>query len=453
MPKQLELVHVPHNHPVDVACFSGAFRAGKTQAGVQLGLLLAYIYPGSRGLVGAAENTLLEDTTYQKYKELTPREWLPPKDRHHENWSGCPDELIFHWGDGLPPSEIWFRHLKDPERLKSTSFSWVHIEEASQVSRNTFNMLIGRLDYDFQVRYPEIPKRYRMFLTTNPEENLGWLYETFWTGDATAGLEVTPYFRLIRTKTSENYKLLERQPDFVDRLLNVYDKDYADVYLEGIPGALSRGGRPYNKFSRDYNLRPVEYNKEKDLIITLDFNVEPGVAAIIQEYGDDAYQIDEIFIERDSTTELICREFNRRYNQHEHLVRVFGDSTGGARSSATGRRTNWVIVQEVLSEVFHGRVSIEYVQNPLEIDRVNAVNARLLNAKGETHYFINPKCKMTIRDLERVRYKPGTMIIEKDTRDPDKRMLTHISDAVGYYIWARWPIKRTQQSKTVRRFA
>ena len=40
--------------------------------------------------------------------------------------------------------------------------------------------------------------------------------------------------------------------------------------------------------------------------------------------------------------------------------------------------------------------------NPGVRDRINLVNGRLLNAAGERHLFIDPKCKELILDFERV---------------------------------------------------
>jgi hypothetical protein len=69
-------------------------------------------------------------------------------------------------------------------------------------------------------------------------------------------------------------------------------------------------------------------------------------------------------------------------------------------------------------------------QNPLVRDRINAVNAQLRNALQQHHLFIDPCCEHLIEDLERVTWKPGTAIPDPGT----DRMLTHISDALGYFI-------------------
>ena len=77
------------------------------------------------------------------------------------------------------------------------------------------------------------------------------------------------------------------------------------------------------------------------------------------------------------------------------------------------------------------RASFHYkTSNPGVKDRVAAVNSLLKSTSGEIRLFIDPKCKHLMKDLERVVWKPGTALLEKD-KDPE---LTHISDALGYLV-------------------
>jgi len=48
---------------------------------------------------------------------------------------------------------------------------------------------------------------------------------------------------------------------------------------------------------------------------------------------------------------------------------------------------------------------------------------------------IDPKCKTLIQDLEKVTNKQGTRDIDKSNK-----LLTHSSDALGYYISFEHPI-------------
>ena len=69
--------------------------------------------------------------------------------------------------------------------------------------------------------------------------------------------------------------------------------------------------------------------------------------------------------------------------------------------------------------------------NPPVRERVNAVNAKLRNAAGETRLFVDPKCKELIADFEQVSYLDDSTKIDKEK---DRRR-THLSDALGYWIW------------------
>ena len=67
-------------------------------------------------------------------------------------------------------------------------------------------------------------------------------------------------------------------------------------------------------------------------------------------------------------------------------------------------------------------------------DRINAVNAKLQNANGEIGLTVDYKCKHTVNSLERLVYKEGTNIVDKDTG------YDHMADAVGYLIDFLFPI-------------
>jgi hypothetical protein len=77
------------------------------------------------------------------------------------------------------------------------------------------------------------------------------------------------------------------------------------------------------------------------------------------------------------------------------------------------------------------QASFHYMtSNPGVKSRVAAVNSLLKSTSGENRLFIDARCKHLLKDLERVVWKRGTALIEKD-KDPE---LTHISDALGYLV-------------------
>ena len=90
--------------------------------------------------------------------------------------------------------------------------------------------------------------------------------------------------------------------------------------------------------------------------------------------------------------------------------------------------------------------------NPAIRDRVNCVNARLLNQAGQTRLRIDPKCKQLILDLERVQWKVdanGNALNDVDKSNPAR---THTSDALGYMIAQRFPMRSTAGFRSERLF-
>ena len=80
--------------------------------------------------------------------------------------------------------------------------------------------------------------------------------------------------------------------------------------------------------------------------------------------------------------------------------------------------------------------------NPAVRDRVNCVNAKLLNQAGQMRVIIDPKCKQLIQDLERVHWKAdthGNPLNEIDKSDPAR---THVSDALGYMLAREFSMNR-----------
>ena len=74
------------------------------------------------------------------------------------------------------------------------------------------------------------------------------------------------------------------------------------------------------------------------------------------------------------------------------------------------------------------------------VDRYNTVNSMLCNANGVRRLLISPKCRHLIKALDGLVYKEGT-----NFSDPTSN-LDHITDALGYLIMGRFPMKRNTWS-------
>lgn len=232
-------------------------------------------------------------------------------------------------------------------------------------------------------------------------------------------------FLLIKAKTYNNKFL---PADYVDNLYKQYSADLVSQYIEGEFINLTQG-KVYKSFDREKNCVVKEYDKFLPLILCVDFNVSPMKWVLVQHYMGRDYVIDEV-VGHNTTTLEMAQEVARRYGSKK-LYLIYGDYYGNSRDTRT-ITTDYEIIKQILpnSELF-------VKPNPPVVDRINAVNSRLCNAKGERNLFIHPKCQELITDLEQVVWDENKREIDKKSNSD----LTHASDALGYYIEFNYGLK------------
>lgn len=207
-------------------------------------------------------------------------------------------------------------------------------------------------------------------------------------------------------------------------------------------------GRAYYTFT-DEHKQSLSYNPTGDLAFCFDFNVEPGVAVVCQEQhlpngeiGTGA--IGEVYIPMNSNTEAVCRRLVHDWGDHGGRVFLYGDATGGARGTAKVAGSDWDIVERMLHSHYGAHRVFNRVPkaNPRERSRLNAVNSRTRASDGTVRFMVDARaCPYLIKDLDGVRLLVGGSG-EIDKKYDSK--LTHITDALGYYIVREYPITETK---------
>ena len=424
LPKQKEFIEVPHNEDLDVVMYQGGFGSGKTWCGALLGIMLARKYPGCRGLVGAKEYELVKNTTLQSYFEhLEIMGYV--RDRDYK-YNKIDKKITFSNG-----SEILFKGLDDPERFKSLNLHWAEIEEASQVSDSSFKGLLGRLRNTN--RKPSWKNfRYRLFGHTNPQPNKGWIYKRFVENPK-------PNYRLIIAPTSENKYLPQH---FVESLKEEYDPEYYRINVLGEFGNYS-SGLVVKHFDKE-NEKEITYNKNLTLYLTCDFNVDPMCWCLAHKDDKNVYFFDELVVENTSTQACV-EEFMRRYPDHRGGIVICGDASGDFRN-AQSEFTNYMIIRRALELKYNVEFRVRPFNPPI-LTRIQAFNARVKNANGERHIFVDPRrCKWLLHNMYNLSFKEGTSIVDVPTvkqikNDRDSKFLEHPFDAASYLVEYFFPIK------------
>jgi hypothetical protein len=208
------------------------------------------------------------------------------------------------------------------------------------------------------------------------------------------------------------------------------------------------GGIAYYAFAREVHaVRALPYDPWAPIGLCFDFNKKPGYACVVQENcqvqglshdRDRTNVIGEVWKDDDSTSHWVCSELIKDWGDHRGDVTCFGDASGGAGGSAKVAGSDWEIIEAMLGNVFGDRLAFDIPRrNPSERSRVNAMNSRLRSVGSNAiRMLIDPiTCPHLLNDLEQV-------ICNKDgsVSKPKDSILTHPSDALGYYVVCRHPV-------------
>jgi hypothetical protein len=224
---------------------------------------------------------------------------------------------------------------------------------------------------------------------------------------------------------------------------------------QGRPGTTAGMGNVYNNFERRVHVRECDRDPNLRVFMSVDFNVNPMCGVIGQykeSYGpqshvtNEKYAIVEILDEvclPDSCTEEWTKEWVSRARKicgnYDVKLEIHGDPAGKSRHTSQVAGSDYDIIREILRS--HRQFEISHCvkgKAPIIKDRVNAVNKMLRNQLGEIRLYVDPKCKMLVRDLENVKWKLDSSGNTTGQLAKEQKDLTHVSDALGYFIETRF---------------
>lgn len=411
--------------------FSGPIGSGKSLALSHEAIRLGYANVGRWGLIGAPTYPMLRDSTQRAVIEVLIAEGIRFEQNKADNWIELQD----------CKSRILFRSLDAYERLRGTNLAWFGVDELTYVNASAWDRLEGRL------RDPHATELCGFAAWT--ARGFDWVYDKFIArpGEDTVAIIAQPFENKALATYYETLKSSYSEPFYRQEVLG----EYLNIFT----------GRAYYAFDRGGHCKPVALDPDLELCWSLDFNVTPMSSVICQIerrvipasyerlYGtrtDERTQksvrvLDEIVL-NDSNVGEVCKEFHaraRRLTKRRPIyVGVYGDATGSARQHSG--LTNWRLVEDYFRGDPDFRLDMRIrSSNPQQRDRVNAVNAKLRGFDGTIGVTVDPKCSALIRDLEQVGWKldaHGSVTANLD----QSKGLTHISDALGYLIWAECPV-------------
>lgn len=282
-----------------------------------------------------------------------------------------------------------------------------------------------------------------------PEGQTGgvtWMYP-----DKIKPWKVSPTSVPWKIYTASIYENPHLAQEEIRRLESIYPEGSVSraIRLNGelLPGL--SGSRAYPNFQSSLHVKTQDEPQwRRPLCWLWDFNVEPLVTLVGQRQGDTFRIFRELVLEDNGSIQEMCQIFREIYPAHGGEIWVYGDATGRARHSATGRSEYQLISNEM--RIYATPVKIRVPEtNPLVHERVNAVAASFRDENGIPHIEIDPSCAELIDDFEQV-LRDNRQGIKKthNRKDPYSRR-THSSDAFGYWISYEKPVRLTRDNSAM----
>lgn len=488
----------PHHHGLDIFLFDGANRSGKTITACARTMQYLLAYPGSVALVGAENQPLLQRTALEEWRKrfTVYKDWDHPLvDRYPTQHT---KRLRLRNG-----STAWFLHFNDFKILRGVEADIVHIEEASLLpNEESMNELVRRLSgrrgpvkqlilttnpeesrgwiYEkFALKQDEpdydgsaLPRGERckcQYCPTCMNAVRGGSFSEWIkayghsimfvdgvcpTCSAAKDNECPgdqEFFRVVRTRSADNPHL---PSDYVDNMRSSMSEEYFALYGEGKLVEL-RKGKTYKSFSKlNVSTVPKQIDYSKPLIWTFDFNVSYQCSVLCQESEGRVDVIDE-FILPEAGPEHVAKEFLRRYPNYFGEILIYGDPAALNRKTSSTDISQFQVIYNILHSAGKNvTVTVKKIEKLTKvpvIPRVDCTNMMLCDATGMRRLFINPHCKFLLLSLEDLRWKEtagqrsqiDTQCDKNAAKNPNKRilhLLSHPTDALGYYLYKKFPI-------------
>lgn len=313
------------------------------------------------------------------------------------------------------------RTLENPARIIGYESYRAHVDEIDTLKKAQAELAWRKIIARNRQQPADIDKPFNRVSAYTTPEGFQFVYDTW-------GKNPKPGYAMVQAATYTNPFLPE---DYVDSLRDSYPAALIDAYIEGRFTNLNAGS-VYPDFDRKLNHSDATLQPGEPVLIGMDFN-RLHMAAIIYVLRDGwPIAVDEISDGRD--TPHMVQIFNDRFRLKGHAVQVFPDASGQNSSSKNASESDLTIIKQAGLSV---RVNST---NPAISDRVNAVNALILNGDGQRRLLVNTnRCPRLTDALEQQAYDKNGM--------PDKSSgVDHVIDAAGYPIAHLYPIKKPVSS-------
>jgi len=369
-------------------------RSGKTMSAIT-SLAKYSRHPNKKCMYIAPSYRMAKQIVYDDlYNMLKDRNWLKDVNK---------SDLAFTLVNG---SMIYLRSADNPDSIRGIGLDYVVLDEAADISEEAWKAVIR----------PTLSDKEGSAMIISTPKGRGWLYDVY--NDAKHLNDWNSWqFTTAQGGIVSEDELAQARIDLDER---TYAQEFEAKFVD-------YSGLIYYAFG-EHNIKPMKYGTSENIPIHvgIDFNIDPGCAAIAFVHQGGIHIYDEVEIYGTDTREMV-KEIQSRYPNRRYIC--YPDASGAQRRTSAGGITDHIILKNAGFQLKVGSV------NPSVKDRIASVNA--VCKEDNVRLTIDPKCVKIIKGLRSHTYKEGTRQPEKNgTND-----YSHFNDAVGYIINHLYPLR------------
>lgn len=309
------------------------------------------------------------------------------------------------------------RTLDNPARIIGYESYRAHVDEIDTLKQDQATLAWRKIIARNRQRPRGLKAPFNRVSAYTTPEGFRFAYDT-WVKNKKPGYE------MVQAPTRTNPFL---PTDYIDALRASYPPQLIEAYLEGRFVNLA-SGTVYPDFDRKLNHAPTVALPGEPLHVGMDFNVNKMAAILFVVRDERPHAVGELVKVRDTPT--MARMLKERFQEKGHHLTIYPDAAGQNTSSKGASVSDLTILQ---GAGFNVRAPS---QNPRVKDRVNSVNALILNGAGDRRLAVNTDaCPEFTASLEQQPYD--------EHGEPDKSTgHDHTNDAAGYFLHNRWPVTK-----------
>ena len=409
--KQSEAFKAATSGKNQAVIFGGAIRGGKSYALIITFFYLALNYKKSRWVIIRKSLPDLKRNTFPTVNSILDmgvREKV-------QKWNHDTQIITMLNGSEIMFMSESYEEDKDLNRFKGLEANGFGFDEINECHEATFFKAIERTGTWLHAK-GEPPMV--IFATLNPAQN--WTKKLFY--EPYVDGSINPKWLFIPSKITDNPHIPE---EYRENLKSLSPIEYAR-FVEGNWDAVESAENPFLwAWDDEKHISQVAvFNPNIPVYFSVDFNVSPLCALVIQHQGSNVHVVDEILIEKGSV-DALC-DYIENYGVPIGLIRITGDAMGNGRTYQ--QRDNSSAYMSMKKRLKMNDKQFMIVANPTHKNSREDCNAALvrLNIK------VNPKCKGFIFDAKQVNCDAEGRIIKSNRKLANQR--ADLLDDFRYFV-------------------